>query len=174
MNPVITRGGRNLGILKGSQNQKNTEKRNDVLVYSTEPLSEGIEIAGPVKFILYASSSVKDTDFMVKLIDVYPKGKALNILDAGIRARFREGENSQPSFIKPGKIYKYDINLGNISIFFRPGHRIRIEISSSNFPRFDINSNMGGDGKPGDFKIADQKIYHNKEYPSYLILPIFK
>ncbi|MHA1337791.1 MAG: CocE/NonD family hydrolase [Promethearchaeota archaeon] len=174
MNPVITGGGRNLGIKKGCFNQKKIEKRKDVLVYTSEILSKPIQITGPVKMELYASSSAKDTDFMVKLVDVYPKGKALNVIDGGIRARFRNGENKPPSLIEPNKIYKYEINVGNISILFRKGHRIRVEISSSNFPRFDINSNMGGEGKPGDYKIAHQTIYHDKEHPSCLILPIFK
>ncbi|MHA1490389.1 MAG: CocE/NonD family hydrolase, partial [Promethearchaeota archaeon] len=112
MNPVITKGGRNLGMLSGAQKQADSEKRDDVLVYSTVPLNKGIEITGPVKMVLYASSSVRDTDFMVKLVDVYPNGKALNILDAGIRARFRNGENN-PSLIEPEKIVRYEINLGN-------------------------------------------------------------
>jgi len=185
LNPVITQGGRNLGILKGAVDQKDAEKRKDVLVYSTEPLERGIEITGPVKVVLYASSSVKDTDFMIKLVDVYPKGKlpnfiksnpkgrAMNILDAGIRARFRNGEE-KTSLIEPGKIIKYEFNLGNTSNYFGPGHRIRIEITSSNFPRFDINSNMGGEGGPRDYIIADQKIFHNSEYPSHIIIPVFK
>jgi len=123
--------------------------------------------------VLYASSTAKDTDFMVKLVDVYPRGKALNILDAGIRARYKDGDNN-PSLIEPGKVYKYEIDLGNTSIYFKKNHRIRIEISSSNFPRFDINSNLGGEGKPGDYLIAEQQIYHSREYSSHLIIPIFK
>lgn len=173
MNPVITRGGRNLGLLKGAQDQTDAEKREDVLVYSTEPLEKGIEVTGAIKMILHASSSATDTDFTVKLVDVYPNGKAINILDAGIRARFREGEEN-PSLIEPGKVYEYEINVGNTSNYFRPEHRIRIEISSSNFPRFDINSNMGGEGKPGEYKMADQRIFHDKEHPSHLLIPIFR
>ncbi|MFX0139050.1 MAG: CocE/NonD family hydrolase [Candidatus Hodarchaeota archaeon] len=171
MNPVITKGGRNLGILKGAQKQKDAEKRKDVLVYSTEPLEYGIEITGPVKMILFASSSAKDTDFMVKLVDVYPRGKAINILDAGIRARYRNGEENS-SLIEPDKIYKFEINLGNTSNYFRKRHRIRVEITSSNFPRFDINSNLGGQKSIGDYIIAEQKIFHNQIYPSHLIIPI--
>jgi len=170
MNPVITRGGRNLGILKGAHDQRDAEKRNDVLVYSTEQLNEGIEITGPVKIILYAASSANDTDFMVKLVDVYPRGKAINILDAGIRARFRNGEQN-PSLIEPGEIYKYEIDLGNTSNYFREGHKIRIEISSSNFPRFDVNSNLGGNGEQGDFIIAKQKIFHNQKFQSHILIP---
>ena len=172
MNPVITRGGRNLGILMGAQNQRDAEKRNDVLVYTTEPLMNGIEITGPVKMILYASSSARDTDFMVKLVDVYPRGKAINILDAGIRTRYRNSED-EPSLIEPNKVYRFEINLGNTSIYFRKDHRIRIEITSSNFPRFDINSNLGGEVRSEDHIIAEQKIYHNQIYPSHLVIPVF-
>jgi len=173
MNPVITKGGRNLGIVMGARNQKDAEKRNDVLVYSTELLEKGVEVTGPVRMILYASSSAIDTDFMVKLVDVYPRGKAINILDAGVRARYRNGEDN-PSCIEPNKVYKFEIKLGNTSNYFREGHQIRIEITSSNFPRFDINSNLGGKGKPRDYVIANQQIYHNRNYPSHLIIPIFK
>ncbi|MFX1420151.1 MAG: CocE/NonD family hydrolase [Promethearchaeota archaeon] len=173
MDPVITKGGRNLLIVKGAQNQKDAERRNDVLVYSTEPLNEGVEITGPIKMVLYASSSAIDTDFMVKLVDVFPRGKALNILDGGIRARFRNGDDV-PSLIEAGKVYKYEIELGNTSNYFRKGHKIRIEITSSNFPRFDINSNLGGEGQLGEYIVAEQKIYHSAEFPSHLLLPIFK
>jgi putative CocE/NonD family hydrolase len=171
MNPIITKGGRNLGILKGAQDQKDAEKRKDVLIYSTDPLEEGFEITGSVKMILYASSSAKDTDYMVKLVDVYPRGKALNILDAGIRARFRNSDEN-PTLIEPGKVYEYKIDLGNTSNYFRKGHKIRIEITSSNFPRFDINSNLGGESAPRDHIVAEQKIYHTQEYSSHLVIPI--
>ncbi|MFW9900441.1 MAG: CocE/NonD family hydrolase, partial [Candidatus Thorarchaeota archaeon] len=134
---------------------------------------EGIEITGPVKMILYASSTAKDTDFMVKLVDVYPRGKAINILDAGIRARFRNGDEN-PSLIEPGKVYQYEIELGNTSNYFRKEHKIRIEITSSNFPRFDINSNLGGKGQLGDYIVAEQKIFHTKEFPSHLVIPVLQ
>lgn len=172
IDPVITRGGRNLGILKGCQNQKKSEKRTDVLVFTSEPLTEGIEVTGLIKMVLYASSSAEDTDFMVKLCDIYPKGKSLNIVDSGIRARFRDGESVEPSLIEPGKIYKYEFNLGSTSIYFQPGHRIRVDITSSNFPRFDINSNLGGKEDEKGYAIADQKIYHDSKNPSHIILPI--
>ncbi|MFX1309684.1 MAG: CocE/NonD family hydrolase C-terminal non-catalytic domain-containing protein, partial [Promethearchaeota archaeon] len=93
--------------------------------------------------------------------------------DAGIRARFRNGDD-KPSFIEPGKVYQYEIDLGNISNYFRKNHKIRIEITSSNFPRFDINSNLGGEGKPRDYVVAAQKIYHSHDFPSHLLIPIFK
>ncbi len=172
MNPVITRGGRNLEVSKGAWDQKDSEIREDVLVYTSEPFDHGIELTGDIKIVLYASSSAKDTDFMVKFVDIYPNGKALNILDAGIRARFRNGHDN-PELIEPGKVVKYEFLVGNTSNFFKPDHRIRVDIASSNFPRYDVNSNMGGEGKEGEYMVAEQKIYHNKNYPSHLILPIY-
>jgi putative CocE/NonD family hydrolase len=172
MNPVITRGGRNLEITSGARDQNDSEIREDVLVYTSEPFEHGIELTGDIKIVLYASSSAKDTDFMVKLVDVSPNGKAYNILDAGVRARFRNGRDN-PELIEPGNVVKYEFLVGNTSNFFKPRHRIRVDITSSNFPRYDVNSNMGGDGELGDYLIAEQKIYHNKEYPSHLILSIY-
>jgi len=172
IDPVITKGGRNLEISKGALDQEDSEMRDDVLVYTSEPFDHGVEVTGDVKIVLYASSSAKDTDFMVKLVDVSPKGKAILILDAGIRARFRNGHDN-PELIEPGEVVKYEFLVGNISTFFKPGHRIRVDITSSNFPRYDVNSNMGGEGKEGEFLIAEQKIYHNKKFPTHLILPIY-
>lgn len=173
MNPVITHGGRNLDLLKGAYNQKKAEKREDVLVYTTDLFEEGIELTGDFKMILYAASTAKDTDFMVKLVDVSPHGKALNIIDAGIRARFRKGEKT-PEFIEPNKVEKYEINIGNMSYFIKPNHHIRIELTSSNFPRYDVNSNLAGEGGLGDYQTADQSIFHNKNFPSHLIIPVYK
>ncbi len=110
---------------------------------------------------------------MVKLVDVYPQGKAINILDAGIRARYRNGED-KPSLIEPGKIYEFKITLGNTANFFKKSHRIRIEITSSNFPRFDINSNLGGESNSEEYIIAEQRVYHTEKFPSHIILPVFK
>ncbi|MHA1847939.1 MAG: CocE/NonD family hydrolase, partial [Promethearchaeota archaeon] len=170
-NPVITCGGNNLYIPKGAFEQSRPESREDVLVYTSKKLEEGLEITGYLKFVLHASSSAKDTDFMIKLCDVYPDGKSYNISDMGIRVRYRDGVLNKPSLIEPDKVYRYEINLWPTSIYFRPGHRIRVDITSSDFPKYNINSNLGGQGEPGDYKIARQKIYHDKEYPSYLILP---
>ena len=173
LNPVITKGGRNLDIAKGARDQRDNEARNDVLVYTSEILEKGVEMTGPIKIVLYASSSAKDTDFTIKLVDVYPKGKALNILNGAIRARFREGHDN-PTLIEPGKIIKYEFLVGNTSNYFLPGHRIRVDISSSNFPKYDVNSNMAGEGEKGAYMIADQKIFHDKEHPTHLIIPIYK
>jgi len=173
MDPVITKGGRNLNISSGAENQKDSEKRRDVLVYTSEPFKDGIEITGPVKMILYASTSAKDTDFHVKLCEVDEKGRSWNLLDAGVRARFRKGEDTQ-ELIEPEKIIKYEIHVGNISNFFLPGYRMRLDVTSSNFPRYDINSNLAGEGEEGEYVIADQKIFHNRDHPSHLIIPIHK
>lgn len=177
LNPVIMKGGRNLLLLSGAQNQSKIEEREDILVYSTEKLREGVEVIGEIKVVLYASSSAKDTDFIVKLIDVYPKGKkALNVVDGGMRARYRNGDITKGELLEPGKIYKYEIYIGSTGIYFKKNHKIRIEITSSNFPRWDVNSNLGGEkGKNGaKYTIANQTIYHDTEHPSHLILPVYR
>ncbi len=170
-NPVPISGGRFLMLLSGGLNQIKIEKRKDVLIYTTPKLKEGLEVIGEIKLVLYASSSAKDTDFMVKLVDVHSNRKAINVVDGGIRARFREGMYN-PSLIEPDKIYKYEIDVGSTAIYFPKGHKIRIEVTSSNFPRFQVNSNLAGERE--GFKIAHQKILHDSENPSHLILPIFK
>ena len=132
-----------------------------------------IEIIGEPKFILYAASSTKDTDFMVKLVEVYNDRKALNILDSGVRTRFRDGIDN-PSLITPNEVVKYEILLGATGIYIPKGHRLRIEITSSNFPCFTVNSNLGGEQNEKGFTIAHQKVIHDSQHPSKLILPIYK
>jgi putative CocE/NonD family hydrolase len=174
-NPAPMYGGRNLFLLSGAQNQSKIEKRSDILVYTTPKLKQGMELIGEFKLVLYASSSAKDTDFMVKLVDVFPSGrKAVNIIDSGVRARFRDGDMNNPSYIEPGKIYKYEIYVGSTAIYFPKNHRIRVEISSSHFPRFNVNSNLGDDKSGKKYIIANQTIYHDKEHPTHLILPKYK
>jgi predicted acyl esterase len=172
--PVLTIGGRNLFLLSGPQDQITIEKRDDVLVYTTKSLVKGLEIIGEVKIVLFASTTAEDTDFMVKLVDVYPNDKkAVNIIDSGIRTRYHSGDLDNPSFITPYKIYKYEIAIGTTAFYFPKNHKIRVEISSSNFPRFDVNSNLAGKKGEKKYEIATQTIYHDKEHPSHLILPIF-
>ncbi|MHA1269563.1 MAG: CocE/NonD family hydrolase [Candidatus Helarchaeota archaeon] len=173
IDPVNTRGGRFLILRSGRLNQVKLEERSDILIYTTDELEDGIEVLGEVKIIFYASSSAKDTDFTVKLVDVYNNKKILHVIDNGIRVRFRDGLEN-PKLITPNKIYKFELYIGATGIYFPKGHRIRIEISSSNFPRFDINSNLAGEKSKKEYKIAHQKIYHDKQHPSYLILPINK
>jgi len=172
--PVITKGGRNLFLLSGPQDQTNIEKRDDVLVYSTQVLEKGLEVIGEIKIILFASATVKDTDFMVKLVDVYPSNKkAINIIDSGVRTRYLNGDLNDPKLVIPNKIYKYEIVIGTTAIYFPKNHKIRLEISSSNFPRFDVNSNLAGKRNDVNYIIATQTIYHDKDHPSHLILPVF-
>jgi len=173
-NPVPTLGGNWLGYKEwhpGSFDQSKIEERNDVLVYMTDVMTEAVEVTGPIKVILYAATDVKDTDFTAKLVDIYPDGKAYNLCDGIIRARYRESL-VKPSPLEPGKIYKYEIDMWATSNLFKAGHRIGVEISSSNFPQFDRNSNCGGEGGPDCKKIAHQVIYHNSDYPSHIVLPV--
>ncbi|MBE3559246.1 MAG: CocE/NonD family hydrolase [Ktedonobacteraceae bacterium] len=148
------------------------EHRDDVLVYVTEPLSEAIEVTGPVRVDLYAASSAPDTDFIARLIDVWPTGFRQRICDGMVRARFREGF-TQPSLIEPGEIYHYTIDCWNTSQVFQAGHCIGLEIMSSAFPRYDRNLNTGAPlGQTSEYTVAHQRIYHDASHPSALILPV--
>ena len=154
--------------------QRVVERRDDVLVYSTPPLEEDVNVVGQPRVKLYASSSAVDTDFVAKLVDVYPNDMAIFLSIGIVRARFRESYREM-KLIKPGEIYEYNIEMNNIAIQFKKGHRIRLEISSSAFPYFLKNQNTGNDiGTDTESVIARQKIYHNKDFPSYLELPILK
>jgi len=173
-NPVPTKGGAFLPYKKwkaGAFDQSKIEERNDVLLYVSEPLTEKLEVTGPVKMVLFAETDVKDTDFTAKLVDIYPDGKAYNLCDGIIRARYRESV-FKPTLLESGKIYKFEIDMWATSNVFLPGHRIGLEISSSNFPQFDRNTNCGGEGGASCRKIANQTVYHNDKYPSYLYLPV--
>jgi putative CocE/NonD family hydrolase len=171
--PVPSHGGNNLiGASAGPVDQNKIEQRPDVLVYSTEPLENDIEVTGPVTMTLYAASSAKDTDFTAKLVDVHPDGKAYNLCDGIIRGRFRDGRDN-PHLLEPGKSEKYDIDLWVTSNLFKRGHRIRVEVSSSNFPRFDRNPNTGHPfGSDADLIKASQTVYHDADRASHLLLPI--
>jgi putative CocE/NonD family hydrolase len=148
------------------------ERRDDVLVYVTEPLSEEIEVTGPIRVELYASSSAQDTDFMAKLVDVWPSGFAQRLCDGMVRARFREGMD-RPTLIEPGKVYRYTIDCWNTAQVFKVGHRIGLEIASSAFPKFDRNLNTGAPlGITTEMVVAEQRIFHDAEHPSAVVLPI--
>jgi putative CocE/NonD family hydrolase len=177
--PVPTLGGNLLDCLgcnsvsSGPVNQVKAEMRNDVLVYTSAVLNEAVEVTGPITVKLFASTSAKDTDWTAKLVDVHPDGYAQNIQDGIIRARYRDGKEAPASLLKPGKVYEYDIDLWATSNTFLPGHRIRLDISSSNFPRFDRNLNTGEDPMTGiKMEKARQIIYHSPQYPSHVVLPI--
>ena len=171
--PVPTIGGQSLFAENtGPRDRRSVERRDDVLVYSSEPLREDVEVTGSIMVKLFASSSAPDTDYTGALVDVYPNGQAIIICDGIIRARFRESFTS-PELIEPGRIYEYGLELWETSNLFKAGHRIRLEISSSNFPRFDRNLNTGSDpGSDTEFHIAEQTVYHNAQHPSHVVLPI--
>jgi hypothetical protein len=157
---------------EGSFDQSEIEARQDVLVYTTPALSEGVEVTGPVKAVLYVSSSAKDTDFTVKLVDVYPDGAAYNVQEGILRARHREGFTKKV-WMKPGEVYEVTVDLEATSNYFGPGHRIRIEVSSSNFPRFDRNLNTGGNNyDETTWVVAENQIHHSAKHPSHVLLPV--
>ena len=141
-------------------------------MYSTPPLQEPLEVTGPVTVKLWAASSARDTDFVAKLIDVWPDGFAQELCHGIVRARYRESFD-QPSLIQPGQVYEYTIQVNPISNLFKPGHRIRVDISSSDFPNFDRNHNTGGaDYAEATLVTARQTIFHNRARPSRMILPV--
>ena len=170
--PVPTRGGSTLGIRSGAYDQTEIEKRNDVLVYTSDKLDQDLEVTGPLVLKLYAASSAPDTDFTAKLVDVRPDDYAQNLAEGILRARFRDSL-SDPSLITPGRVYEYAISLWATSHLFKAGHRIRLEVSSSNFPHFDRNPNTGHDfGADAEVTIARQTVFHDNRYPSHLVLPV--
>jgi len=156
----------------GPYDMRQVEERADVLVYTTPPLKKDLEVTGPVKAVVFASSSALNTDFTAKLVDVYPDGRAMRICEGIIRADHRDADQA-PSLIVPGEIYEYTIDLWATSNVFMEGHQMRVEISSSNFPRFDRNLNTGNFFATDTTIIkAAQTIYHGPEYPSRIILPV--
>ena len=159
-------------LAPGPRDQKDVEARFDVLVYSTPALEHDLEITGPVTLDLFAKSSAVDTDFTGKLVDVGPDGEAINLTEGILRARFRES-TSKADLIEPGKVYEYKIDLWATSNVFLKGHRIRLEVSSSNFPRFDRNLNTGKSAAvTSEFVKATNTILHDRAHPSALILPV--
>jgi putative CocE/NonD family hydrolase len=176
LNPVPTNGGGLCcypnSVPGGAFDQSMVEHRSDVLVYSTEPLAEDVEVTGPIKLTLYASSSAPDTDFTAKLVDAGPCGFARNLTDGVIRARVRESQTT-PRLMDPGKVYEFTIDMWSTSNLFKAGHQIRLEVSSSNFPRFDRNPNTGHDlFADAETQPALQTIRHDRNYASHLTLPV--
>ena len=170
--PAATLGGNTLIIPQGVADQGPVEDRQDVLVYTSEASEMDLEVTGPIEVHLFASSSAVDTDFTAKLVDVHPDGYARNLQDGIIRARFRTS-GYEPSLIEPGRAYEFGIDLWSTSHLFETGHRIRVEISSSNFPRFDRNPNTGAPlGRDDRLEVARQTVYHSEEYPSHIVLPV--
>jgi hypothetical protein len=176
-NPVPTVGGPlccdSEHLAPGPQDQKDVEARQDVLVYSTPPLTADLEVTGPVTLDLFAKSSAVDTDFTAKLVDMGPDGFARNLTEGILRAKFRESTTGAPQLITPGQVYEYKIDLWSTSNVFLKGHRIRLEVSSSNFPRFDRNLNTGKDASTdGAMVTVTNTVLHDAGHPSALILPV--
>ena len=178
MNPVASYGGNvcctGTAVRGGAFDQSTMEERKEILVYSSEPMAQGMEVSGPVELTLYVNTNVKDTDFTVKLIDVGPDGKAYNLDESIQRARYREGYDREV-FFEPGKVVPVKIGPLTTSNYFAPGHRLRIEVSSSNFPRFDRNMNTGGknwDETTGP--VATNVVHHSAKYPTKLTVSVVK
>jgi putative CocE/NonD family hydrolase len=176
MTPVMSYGGNvcctGNAIKGGAFDQRQMETRHDILVYTTDALEEGLEISGFIESTLYVSSDAKDTDFTIKLIDVYPDGTAYNLDETIQRVRYREGYDKEV-FMEKDKVYKLDLTPLATSNYFKKGHRIRIEVSSSNFPRFARNLNTGGNNYDESIGvIARNKVHHSSIYASQIRLPI--
>jgi len=177
MDPVISYGGNVCctggAIQAGAFDQQDVEaSREDVLVYTTAPFEEGLEVSGTIGITLYVSSDARDTDFTVKLLDVYPDGTAYNLDETIQRIRYREGYDRQV-FMEPGQVYEVEVSPMSTSNYFAPGHRLRIEVSSSNFPRFTRNLNTGGNNyDETEGVVANNQVHHSTEYPSQIRIPV--
>ncbi len=179
MNPVPSYGGNvcctGNAVAGGAFDQRQMETRADILVYTTEPFPEGTEVSGPIGVTLYVSSDVKDTDFTAKVLDVYPDGTAYNLDETIQRLRYREGYDKPPVWMEPGNVYKVTIQPMTTSNYFAAGHRLRIEVSSSNFPRFDRNMNTGGNNyDETQGVVAHTAVHHSKQYPSQVTVTVVK
>lgn len=184
-NPVPTLGGQNLNLAKGPRDQRPVESRPDVLLFTSDPLTEAVEVTGHVFAVLYVSSDSPDTDFTVKLTDVYPDGRSMLLSDGILRARFRESFERE-DFLEPGKVYPLNVDLWSTAVVLNKGHRIRVAVSSSNAPRFEPNPNTG---RPpgqsvvgtrrvpsalGETRIATNTLHLSKQHPSHIILPVYR
>jgi putative CocE/NonD family hydrolase len=175
MKAVPTTGGNNCcgtPTAAGPVNQQVLEQRDDILVYNSELLTDPLTIAGPVKMKLFAATDGPDTDWMIKLVDVYPDGRAMPVSEGILRAKFREGLDKM-KLLTPNQVYEYDIELTGTANVFQPGHRIRIDITSSDFPQFDRNPNTGEPlGTSAKVRVAKQTIHHGGPRLSHILLPV--
>jgi putative CocE/NonD family hydrolase len=179
MDPVPSYGGNvcctGNAVTGGAYDQRKQEARPDILVYTSEPLKQGVEASGPIEVTLYVSSDAKDTDVTVKLIDVLPDGTAYNLDETIQRLRYREGYAKPPVWMENGKVYKVTLQPMTTSNYFDAGHRIRLEVSSSNFPRFDRNLNTGGNNyDESKGVVAHNAVHHSREYASQVTLTVVK
>ncbi len=170
--PVPTTGGNLLVLPIGAYDQRDVEQRPDVLVYTGDVLDHDVEVTGPIEVVLHVDTSAADTDFSAKLVDVHPDGYAQNIIDGLLRCRYRNSRED-PEPMVPGEVTEIRIDLWATSHVFLAGHRLRLEVSSSNFPRFDRNLNTGGDQATGTtWEVAHQRVHHNARHRSHVLLPI--
>ena len=173
--PVPSLGGNNCcgtPTPAGPRDQRPIERRQDVLIYTSEPLPQEIEVTGPVKVVLHASSDAPDTDFVAKLVDVHPDGTSYNMAEGIVRARYRESV-AAPTPLTPGKVYRFEIDMVGTSVAFLRGHRIRVHVTSSHFPQFDRNPNTGARfGATSEVRVAEQTIVHDADHPSHILLPV--
>jgi putative CocE/NonD family hydrolase len=152
--------------------QKTTDERKDILVYTSEPFKEAYTFAGPISAVLYASSSARDTDWFMRLVEIEKNGKVFPLVEGKIRARFRRSTH-EPEFLEPNKAYEYQLDLWHTGITVPAGHRLRVEVASASFPSYSRNLNTGGHNEMDtNFAKAEQTIHHSKEYPSYVLLPV--
>jgi hypothetical protein len=177
MHPVPSYGGNvcctGNAIQAGAFDQRKMETREDILVYTSEPFKTGTELSGPITPTLYVSSDAKDTDFTVKILDVYPDGRAYNLDESIQRMRYRDGYEKPPVWMESGKVYKVTLQPLTTSNYFAPGHRLRVEVSSSNFPRFDRNLNTGGNNyDEWSPVVANNAVHHSQQYPSSLTVTV--
>ena len=178
--PVPTLGGNHSSpeenpeiIRVGPVDQRPVSERDDVLVFTSAPMTEDTEVTGPVTVKLWAATSGRDTDFIARLIDLYPDGNAFNLTEGIIRARFRESIWEEPKLLEPGEIYEYSLELLPTSNVFKPGHRICVHLTSSSFPMFDRNPNTGNEqGTDTELLVAEQTVYHDNLRPSHIVLPV--
>jgi putative CocE/NonD family hydrolase len=176
-NPVPSHGGNvcctGNAVQAGSFDQRRNESRADVLVYTSEPFVEGVELSGPITPTLYVSSDAKDTDFTVKVLDVYPDGSAWNLDESIQRMRYRDGYDKPLAWMEKGRVHEVTLQPLNTSNYFAPGHRLRIEVSSSNFPRFDRNLNTGGNNYDEEKGVAARNaVHHSAKYPSRITVTV--
>ena len=179
MNPVPSYGGNvcctGNAVTGGAFDQRKMEARSDILVYTSDPFQQGTEVSGPIEVTLYVSSDAKDTDFTVKVLDVYPDGPAYNLDETIQRLRYRDGYDKLLVWMEPGKVYKVTLQPMTTSNYFEAGHRVRIEVSSSNFPRFDRNLNSGGNNyDEAQGVVAHNAVHHSKQYPSKVTITVVK
>lgn len=173
-NPVPTIGGRELYVPLGPMDQRRVEKRPDVLLFSSEELKEPLEVTGRITATLFVSSDCPDTDFTVKLCDVYPDGRSMLVTDGILRARYHKSFEKE-SFLEPGQVYEMNVDLWSTSLVFNKGHRLRVAVSSSNSPRFEANPNTGKPFRADkETRVAKNTLHLSLQYPSRIVLPVYK